>query len=126
MALFGFGKKKGKETEKVVSCNGGCSALKVNETEKGNDCCSEAKGGICCIKVLGAGCASCHTLYENTQAAVKVMGLAVKVEYIADLQKVMEYGVMSIPALVVNDKVLSRGKVLKVEDIQKLLGKLGF
>lgn len=58
--------------------------------------------------------------------AVQKMGLSVDVEYITDLQKVMEYGVMSMPALVVNEKVVSMGKVLKANDIEKLLHKLGF
>lgn len=52
------------------------------------------------------------------------MGISVEVEYITDLKKVMEYGVMIVPALVVNDKVVSMGKVLKVRYIQKLLKKL--
>lgn len=54
------------------------------------------------------------------------MGLSVEVEYITDMQKVMEYGVMSMPALVVNEKVVSMGKVLKSADVEKLLHKLGF
>ena len=78
---------------------------------------------ISCIKVLGSGCSSCHALYENTQTAVKAMGLSMKVEYITDLKIIMEYGVMSIPALVVNEKVVSTGKVLKTADIQKLINK---
>ena len=63
-------------------------------------------------------------LYENTQSAVKAMGISVEVEYITDLKKVMEYGVMSVPALVVNNKVVSTGKVLKTENVQKLLQKI--
>ena len=51
------------------------------------------------IKVLGAGCKSCHEQYENTKRAVGEMGLSIEVEYITDMQKVMEYGVMSMPAL---------------------------
>ena len=50
--------------------------------------------------------------------------LSVEVEYITDLKKVMEYGVMSVPALVVNNKVVSTGKVLKTENVQKLLQKI--
>lgn len=73
------------------------------------------------IKILGSGCASCHMLYENTKDVVKKIKLAVEVEYVTDLQKVMEYGVMSMPALVVNEKVVSMGKVLKFADIEKLL-----
>ena len=51
---------------------------------------------------------------------------SVEVEYITDMQKVMEYGVMSMPALVVNEKVVAMGKVLKAADVVALLHKLGF
>ena len=54
------------------------------------------------------------------------MGLSAEVEYITDMQKVMEYGVMSMPALVVNEKVVSMGKVLKAADVEKLLNELKF
>ena len=75
-------------------------AIKISEaTEITNDCCGEAKDGICCIKVLGAGCSSCHTQYENAKEAVKNMGLDTRVEYITDIQKIMEYGVMSMPSM---------------------------
>ena len=53
------------------------------------------------------------------------MGLSVEVEYITDLAKVMEYGVMSMPALVVNEKVVAMGKVLKPAEIEKLFAKIG-
>ena len=125
MALFNFGKKKEEEKKApACACNCGCPTSEVSEIT--NDCCSEAKNGICCIKVLGAGCKSCHEQYENAKEAVKTMGLSVEVEYITDMQKVMEYGVMSMPALVVNEKVVSMGKVLKVADVENLLHKLGF
>lgn len=78
------------------------------------------------IKVLGAGCKSCHELYENTKAVVKNIGFDVEVEYVTDMEKVMEYGVMSMPGLVVNEKVISTGKVLKAADVEKLLHKLGY
>ena len=71
--------------------------------------------------MLGARCKSCHEMYENTKEAVKNAGLTVEVEYITDMEKVMGYGVMSMPALVVNEKVVSMGKVLKVSDVEKLL-----
>lgn len=79
------------------------------------------RGGICCIKILGAGCKSCHEQYENAKEAVKAMGLSVEVEYITDKQQVMAYGVMRMPALVINEKVVSIGKVLKAADVEKLL-----
>lgn len=77
------------------------------------------------IKVLGAGCKSCHQQYENAKEAVKAMGLSVEVEYITDMEKVMSYGVMRMPALVVNEKVVSMGKVLKAADVVNLLRKSG-
>ena len=91
--------------------------------KKAADCCPEANDSICCVKVLGAGCKSCHEQYENVKEAVKKMGLSVEVEYITDMQKVMEYGVMSMPAVVVNEKVVSQGKLLKADDVVKLLNK---
>ena len=51
------------------------------------------------------------------------MGLSIEVEYITDMQKVMEYGVMSMPALVVNEKVVSMGKVLKANEVELFLKK---
>lgn len=122
MALFG--KKKEEKKAPACACNSGCPAAEAAEIT--SDCCPEAKEGICCIKVLGSGCASCHALYENTKEAIKKMGLSVEVEYVTDLQKVMEYGVMSMPALVVNEKAAAMGKVLKPADVEKLLHKLGF
>ena len=125
MSLFSFGKKKDEENKTPeCSCNCGCSESK--STENTNDCCPEAKGGICCVKVLGAGCKSCHEQYENAKEAVKNMGLDIQVEYITDMQKVMEYGVMSMPAIIVNEKVVSTGKVLKASEVEKLFHKLGF
>ena len=121
MALFDFGKKK-EEEKKVPSCC--CGTDTAAEAE--SCCCGKPVDGICCIKVLGAGCKSCHEQFENAQAAVRTMGLSVEVEYITDMEKVMEYGVMSMPAVVVNEKVVSMGKVLKAADVEKLLRKLGY
>ena len=69
------------------------------------------------------GCTSCHQQYEYAKEAVKNMGLSVEVEYITDMQKVMEYGVMNMPAIVVNEKVVSCGKVLRVPAVKELLEK---
>lgn len=88
-----------------------------------NACCREAKDGICCVKVLGSGCKNCHTLLENTKKAVRTMGLSMDVEYVTDMQKIMEYGVMSMPALVVNERVVAMGRVLKANEIVTLLQK---
>ena len=125
MSLFNFGKKKEeKKKAPACACSCGCHAGEASKASK--DCRAEAKDGICSIKVLGAGCKSCHEQYENAKEAIKEMGLPVEVEYITDMQKVMEYGVMSMPALVVNEKVVSMGKVLKAADVEKLLNELKF
>lgn len=123
MALFNFGKKKEEKVVTACDCKCGCSAETANQNE--NVCCGAEVDGICCIKVLGAGCASCHQQYEYAKEAVTNLGLSVEVEYITDMAKVMEYGVMSMPAIVVNDKVVSMGKVLKSSEVEKLLKKMG-
>lgn len=122
MALFDFGKKKEEKKTPAPACS--CSCPTGEAEEISNDCCPEARDEICCIKVLGAGCKSCHEQYENAKQAVKDIGLSVEVEYITDMQKVMEYGVMSMPVLVVNEKVVAMGKVLKVNEVVALLQKL--
>ena len=121
MSLFNLGKKKEEKKDIPCTCKCTCSASDIGEST--NECCGKIINGICCIKVLGAGCKSCHEMYENAKQAVKNMGLNIEVEYITDMQKIMEYGVMSMPALVVNEKVVSQGKVLKSGDIHKLLKK---
>lgn len=113
-------RKKEEKREPVCGCSGGCLS---NETEnKANEWVPDMKESeICRIKVLGAGCKFCHEQYENVKQAVKNMGLSIEVEYITDMQQVMEYGVMSMPALVVNEKVAAMGKVLKSDDVIALL-----
>ena len=98
---------------------------KKKEEKKTAACAGSFDRPVCCIKVLGSGCASCHAQFENVKEAVKKTGLAAEAEYVTDLQKIMEYGVMSMPALVVNEKVVAMGKVLKSNDIIALLHKLG-
>ena len=111
MALFNFGKKKEEKKVSACCCGGaeatveeksGCCCGSAPKADNSTSCCcgSSAKG-ISSIKILGAGCKSCHEQYENAKAAVKAMGLSVEVEYITDMEKVMAYGVMSMPAIVV-------------------------
>ena len=97
-------KKEEVKTEPTCACNGNTEVYEAeacccggNSAEKSNEnsCCGEAVDGICCIKVLGAGCKSCHEQYENAKKAVEELGLSVEVEYITDMEKVMAYGVMS-------------------------------
>ena len=123
MALFNFGKKKEEEKKAPACC---CGSAKAQVAKSAECCCGTSVNGICCVKVLGAGCKACHEQYENAKTAVKALGLDVEVEYITDMEKVMGYGVMSMPAIVVNEKVVSMGKVLKAADMEKLLRKLGY
>lgn len=116
-----FGKKKEEKKEAGCSCTCGCGTSDAQPAPAAASCCGEKVEGICCIKVLGSGCKNCHALYENAQTAVKAAGINAEVEYVTDLQKIMEYGAMSMPALVINEQVVSMGRVLKAEDIEKLL-----
>ncbi|MBO7516961.1 MAG: thioredoxin family protein [Spirochaetia bacterium] len=89
--------------------------------EKGM-CCGKQVDGVCCIKVLGTWCCkNCDNLYCNVQKVVEKLNIVIQVEYITDMEKIVGYGVMSMPALVVNEKVVSAGKVLSPADIAKLL-----
>ena len=115
-----FQKKEEKAAGCCCSCGTG-AAEPCGCAETANTCCGKEVEGICCIKVLGAGCSACHKLYENVKEAAANLGLTVEVEYITDMQKVMEYGVMSMPAIVVNDRVVSMGKVLKAAEVEHLL-----
>ena len=75
------------------------------------------------IKVLGPGCKNCENLADNTKAALKELGLEAEIEKVTDYGEIAGYVVLSIPGLVVDDKVVSSGKVLKPKDIVKLLKK---
>jgi len=73
------------------------------------------------IQVLGTGCAKCKQLTANAERAVAELGLAVAVEKVEDIREIMKFSVMSTPALVVDGKVRSVGKVLAPEDVKNLL-----
>lgn len=73
------------------------------------------------VKILGTGCSNCQKLEENTIAAIEEAKLDLAIKYVEDMAEIASYGVMSTPALVLDDKVLSYGKVLSKEEIIKLL-----
>jgi small redox-active disulfide protein 2 len=73
------------------------------------------------IKILGTGCANCLRLEENTRTACKALKLDVQFIKVKTIPEIMTYNIMSLPALVVNEKVLSAGKVLKVDAIKERL-----
>jgi len=73
------------------------------------------------IKVLGSGCPNCKILEANTKKALEELKIKADVEKVTDIAKIMEYGVMSTPALVIDKKVVSYGRVLTSEEIKKFL-----
>ena len=76
------------------------------------------------IKILGSGCKNCVLLKENTELALKEIGLEAEIVKVTDFKDIMTYGVMSTPALVVDEKVVSFGKVLKPKEIVKIFENL--
>lgn len=122
MSLFG----KKKEETKAPACACSCQADDEMDVKVACECSGSATNGICSVKVLGAGCKFCHQQFENAKQAIANMGLGVEVEYVTDMEKVMAYGVMRMPALVVNEQVVSMGKVLSAGEVENLLHKLGF
>jgi len=73
------------------------------------------------IEILGTGCQKCMKLAKNAEDAAKAKGGEYEVEKVTDLTRIMSYGVMMTPGLVVDGKVKSVGKVLTTEEIEKLL-----
>lgn len=76
------------------------------------------------IKVLGPGCKNCVTLTDNTKAALAELGLEAEIEKVTDFAEIAKYGIMLTPGLVIDEKVVSYGKVLKPADIAKIIEKV--
>lgn len=77
------------------------------------------------IKILGSGCKNCVALAENTRAALSELGIEAEVKKVTDFVEIAKYGIMSTPGLVINEKVVSFGKVLKPNEIAKIIEKAG-
>lgn len=105
MALFNFGKKK---QEATCSCGGNCAAKEATAS----------------VKVLGGGCDKCNQLEFATVEALKELGMDTAIEHVTDFSVIASYGVMSTPALVVDGKVVSLGKVLKKDEVVAILKKM--
>lgn len=73
------------------------------------------------IKILGTGCPNCQNLEKNTRQALSELGIAASVEKVTDMEHIMSYGIMSLPAIAVDEKVISYGLVPSAEEIKKLL-----
>lgn len=75
------------------------------------------------VKILGSGCKKCNELENNTKSALAQLGMDTTIDYVTDFTQIESYGVMTTPALVVKGKVASYGKVLKTDEIVRLLQK---
>lgn len=75
------------------------------------------------IKVLGTGCANCKALYTTVERVVRELQINADVEKVEDLMEIIKYSVMSLPALVVDNKVISSGRTLTAAEIKELLTK---
>jgi len=73
------------------------------------------------VEILGTGCSKCKTLEETVKKAIAQVGGFHTVEKVEDIQKIMDYGVISTPGLVIDGVVKSTGKVLSVDEIVKLI-----
>ena len=73
------------------------------------------------VKVLGSGCARCSALEAAVRAALAELGVDAAIEHVTDFMQIAAYGVMTTPALVVDGKVVSYGKVLSKEEVKTLI-----
>lgn len=75
------------------------------------------------IKVLGPGCRNCVTLSNNTEEALRELGIEAEIIKVTDYKDIASYGIMSTPGLVIDEEVVSYGKVLKASAIKEILEK---
>lgn len=75
------------------------------------------------IKVLGTGCANCKSLEKAVINALAEMNIAANVEKVEDIQKIMSYGIMRTPGLVINDKVVLAGRVPSIKELKEIIEK---
>lgn len=109
MGLFNRNKEK-------TSCRcGSCTPKAMVQAEA-----NKASGGI---KVLGSGCAKCNALEQAVREALEELGMETAIDHVTDFAQIAAYGVMTTPALVVDGKVVSYGKVLKKDEAKALLQK---
>ena len=104
------------ETKKEKLRPGGCAGTGGAERTGA----PEAAPGV---KVLGSGCAKCNALEQAVRAALAELGMDTAVEHVTDFVQIASYGVMTTPALVVDGKVVSCGRVLRKEEAKTLIAR---
>ncbi len=75
------------------------------------------------IKILGIGCKNCVNLAKNTEEALKELGMEATITKVTDMKDIAKYGIMRTPGLVIDEKVVSYGKVASAKEIAELLKK---
>ena len=108
-----YGKKKEK---KSGCCESSCTQAAMDQAET-----AKKSAGV---KVLGSGCAKCHALEDATRKALEELGMDSTIDHVTDFAQIAAYGVMTTPALVVDGKVVSYGKVLKKDEAKALIQKI--
>lgn len=110
-----FAKKKENQTEGCCCGNIDAETMKSAATAKTE--------GVS-VKVLGSGCDKCNQLEKAAREALSELGMDAAIDHVTDFAQIAAYGVMSTPALVVDGKVVSYGKVLKKDEVVKILKKV--
>ena len=75
------------------------------------------------IKILGTGCSKCKSLEEIIRKVVNDNGIVANITKVEDIVEIMKYNIMTTPALVVNEKVVSKGRIPSVDEIKQFLTK---
>ena len=74
------------------------------------------------IEILGMGCATCNKLEDTVRLAIKEAGIDAEIDHVKDIKKIMTYGVMTTPALVIDGVVKAAGKIPSLADIKQMIG----
>lgn len=111
-----------------VACVNGfftCSTAVIQHNIKKMSCCTSEeqgkKGAKMIIKVLGTGCAKCKKLEANVIKAIAESGIDAEIKKVEELDKIIAYGIMITPGLVINEEVVSAGKLLTVKEIVNII-----
>ena len=109
MGLFGFKNRNKSEVSVDKEIENISKDYDKDNTEKIN------------IKILGEGCEKCDTAFSHVEKSVSELGIDAEIEKIEDLLGIVSYGVMSTPGIVINDRVVSVGRVLSVTETKELI-----
>lgn len=118
MSLF----RKKKEEKEMVKEQSGCCGGTCNEESA--EAAKETISSGASVKVLGSGCDKCNVLEKNVKEAISELGITDRIDHVSDFGQIAAMGVMSTPALVIDNKVVSMGKVLSKDEVIQVLKKI--